>query len=189
VLLVDNYDSFVWNLYQYLGELGAQPLVRRHDAVTVEEARRMELTHLLVSPGPRTPAEAGVSVGMIREFGGAIPVLGICLGHQAVGAAFGARLVRARRLVHGKSSEIHHTGRGVLRGLPSPLFAARYHSLALERESLPEVLEVTAWTDDGEVMGVRHRELGSVEGLQFHPESILTEHGHAILGNFLEASP
>jgi len=188
VLLVDNYDSFVWNLYQYLGELGAEPVVRRHDAVTVEEAEAMAPTHLVVSPGPKTPEHAGVSVDLIRAFAGCVPILGICLGHQAIGAAFGARLVRAKRLVHGKSSEVHHSGHGVLRGLPSPLFAARYHSLALERASLPDELEVTAWTADGEVMGVRHRRVGPapVEGLQFHPESILTEHGHAILRRFLD---
>jgi anthranilate synthase component 2 len=191
VLLVDNYDSFVWNLYQYLGELGADPVVRRHDAVTVEDAEETAPTHLVVSPGPKTPEHAGVSVEMIRAFAGRVPILGICLGHQSIGAAFGARVVRAKRLVHGKSSEVHHTGRGVLRGLPSPLFAARYHSLALMRESLPDVLEVTAWTADGEVMGVRHTGVGPapVEGLQFHPESVLTEHGHAMLRNFLRARP
>ncbi len=188
VLVVDNYDSFAGNLYQYLGELGAEPELRRNDAVTVEEVRGRGFTHLVLSPGPKTPREAGISMDLARAFAGEIPVLGVCLGHQAVGAAFGARVVAARRLVHGKASPIHHTGAGVLRGLPSPLVAGRYHSLALERESLPADLEVTAWTEDGEVMAIRHRDYPetTVEGVQFHPESVLTPRGRRILANFLE---
>ena len=191
VLLVDNYDSFVGNLYQYLGELGAEPVMRRNDAVTVEEARAMEITHLVISPGPKTPREAGVSVAFIRAFAGEVPILGVCLGHQAVGCAFGGKVVRARHLLHGKTSPVHHTGKGVLRGLPSPFIATRYHSIALDRGSLPEALEVTAWTDDGEIMGVRHRGYQDVpvEGVQFHPEAYLTEHGHDVMRNFLELSP
>jgi anthranilate synthase component II len=187
VLLVDNYDSFVGNIYQTLGELGAEPLRRRHDAVTVEEARDMGLTHLVISPGPKTPRDAGVSVAMIRVFAGVIPVLGVCLGHQAIGHAWGARVVSARELVHGKTSLVHHTGRGVLAGLPSPFVAMRYHSLALERATLPEALEVTAWTEDGEIMALRHHDFDAVpvEGVQFHPESFLSEHGRALFRNFL----
>ncbi len=191
VLLVDNYDSFVGNLYQYLGDLGAEPVMRRNDAVTVEEARAMEITHLVVSPGPRTPREAGVSVGFIRAFAGEVPILGVCLGHQAIGCAFGGKVIRARRLLHGKTSLVHHTGTGVLRGLPSPFIATRYHSIALERESLPEALEITAWTDDGEIMGVRHRAYREVpvEGVQFHPEAYLTEYGRDVMRNFLARAP
>lgn len=187
VLLVDNYDSFVGNLYQYLGELGAEPCMRRHDAVTVAEAQAMAPTHIVISPGPRTPRDAGVSVEMIRAFAGRVPILGVCLGHQAIGHAFGAEVVRARELVHGKTSRIHHTGAGVFRGLPSPFTATRYHSLALARASMPVALEITAWTEDDEVMGVRHGAIGPapLEGVQFHPEAYLTEHGHALLGNFL----
>lgn len=191
VLLVDNYDSFVANLCQYLGELGAEPIARRNDAVTLEEVRAMGITHLIVSPGPKTPREAGVSVPFIRALASRIPILGVCLGHQAIGHVFGGDVVRARSLVHGKTSRIHHTGAGVLAGLPSPFVATRYHSLALERSSLPAALEVTAWTEDGEVMAIRHRGFPSVpvEGVQFHPEAHLTEHGHALLRNFLAYSP
>jgi anthranilate synthase component 2 len=190
VLLVDNYDSFVGNIYQYLGELGADTVLRRNDAVTVQEAHELGLTHLILSPGPRTPREAGISVALIRELAGRVPILGVCLGHQAIGHAFGARVVRARSLVHGKTSAIHHTGLGVLKGLPSPFTATRYHSLALDRASLPPELEVTAWTEDGEVMGIRHRGFSGrpVEGVQFHPEAFLTEHGHDLLGNFLASA-
>jgi len=187
VLLVDNYDSFVGNIYQYLGELGADTVLRRNDAVTVQEAQELGLSHLIISPGPKTPREAGISAALIREMAGRVPIFGVCLGHQAIGHAFGARVVRARSLVHGKTSAIHHTGVGVLKGLPSPFTATRYHSLALDRASLPPELEVTAWTEDGEVMGIRHRGFSRrpVEGVQFHPESFLTEHGHDLLGNFL----
>jgi len=187
VLLVDNYDSFVGNIYQYLGELGADTVLRRNDAVTVQEAQELGLSHLIISPGPKTPREAGISAALIREMAGRVPIFGVCLGHQAIGHAFGARVVRARSLVHGKTSAIHHTGVGVLKGLPSPFTATRYHSLALDRASLPPELEVTAWTEDGEVMGIRHRSFSRrpVEGVQFHPEAFLTEHGHDLLGNFL----
>ena len=192
VLLLDNYDSFVGNLYQYLGELGAEPILRRNDAVTVGEARAMAPTHFVVSPGPGVPEDAGVSIPLIRAFAGEVPILGVCLGHHAIGAAFGARVVRAKRLVHGKSSPVHHSGTGVLEGLPSPFTAGRYHSLALARESLPEEFEVTAWLEDGEVMAIRHGGYPDVpvEGVQFHPESVLTDHGHALLRTFLGyASP
>jgi anthranilate synthase component 2 len=187
VLLIDNYDSFVGNLYQYLGELGAEPILRRNDAVTPEEALSLGITHLVISPGPKTPAEAGVSVEMVRAFAGAVPVLGVCLGHQAIGVAFGGRVARARELVHGKASRIRHTGQGVLRGIPDPFTAGRYHSLVVDRGSLPEDLLVTAWTEDGEVMGLLHRGYAEVpvEGVQFHPESILTDHGRRLLRNFL----
>jgi len=190
VLLVDNYDSFVGNIYQYFGELGAETVLRRNDAVTVEEARALEPSHLVISPGPKTPREAGVSAPLILALAGRVPILGVCLGHQAIGHAFGARVVRARSLVHGKTSAIHHDGRGVLQGLPSPFRATRYHSLALDRGSLPPEIEVTAWTEDGEVMGIRHRGFSArpVEGVQFHPEAFLTEHGHDLLANFLSGA-
>jgi len=190
VLLLDNYDSFVGNLYQYLGELGAEPVIRRNDAISVEEAESGGFTHLLVSPGPKTPAHAGVSVELIRRLEGRIPILGVCLGHQAIGAAFGGRVVPAKRLLHGKTSVVRSTGAGVLRGLPERFTATRYHSLALERESLPAALEVTAETGDGEIMAVRRRGGDApVEGVQFHPESILSEHGHDLLANFLGYRP
>ena len=191
VLLVDNYDSFVGNLYQYVGELGAEPIVRRNDEVTEAEAKSLGITHLVVSPGPKTPDRAGRSLALVRAFAGSVPVLGVCLGHQAIGVAFGARLVRAKRLVHGKTSPIRHTGAGVLRGIPPGFNATRYHSLALERESLPYDLELTAWTDDGEIMGIRHRGFPDVpvEGIQFHPESILTEFGHDLIRTFLSYRP
>ena len=185
LLMIDNYDSFTYNLVQYLGELGADVLVQRNDAITLEQVEAWAPERIVVSPGPCTPAEAGISVPLIRRFAGRIPILGVCLGHQAIGAAFGGRIVHARQLMHGKTSPVHHAGAGVFRGLPNPFTATRYHSLAIERASLPACLEVTAWTDDGEIMGVRHREF-SVEGVQFHPESILSEHGHRLLKNFLE---
>jgi len=191
VLLVDNYDSFVGNLYQYLGELGAEPVLRRNDAVTVEEARTLEITHLVISPGPKTPREAGISLDLIHAFAGAVPILGVCLGHQAIGHAFGAKVIQAKRLVHGKTSLVHHKGVGVLRGIRSPFTATRYHSLSLARESLPADLELTAWTEDDEVMAVRHTGYRDVpvEGVQFHPEAFLTDFGHDLLQNFLAASP
>ena len=184
VLVVDNYDSFVYNLVQYLGELGADPIVRRHDAVTLDEAAELAPDAVLVSPGPGRPEEAGVSVEMIRWAAGRIPVLGVCLGHQCIGAAWGARVERAPQVMHGKTSQIHHDGTGLFSGLSSPLEATRYHSLIVEESSLPDELEVVATSDDGLVMGLRHRDL-DVEGVQFHPESILTEDGHGLLSNFL----
>ena len=184
VLVVDNYDSFVYNLVQYLGELGADPIVRRHDAVSLDEATELAPDAVLVSPGPGRPEEAGVSVEIIRWAAGRIPVLGVCLGHQCIGAAWGARVERAPQVMHGKTSQIHHNGTGLFSGLSSPLEATRYHSLIVEESSLPDELEVVATSDDGLVMGLRHRDL-DVEGVQFHPESILTEDGHGLLSNFL----
>jgi anthranilate synthase component 2 len=184
LLIIDNYDSFTYNLVQYFGELGEDVRVFRNDEITVEGIAALHPDRIVVSPGPCSPAEAGISVATIRELAGRTPILGVCLGHQAIGAAFGGRIVHAKTLMHGKTSPVHHHGEGVFRGLPEPLVATRYHSLAIERASLPSVLEVTAETDDGEIMGVRHRQL-PVEGVQFHPESILTEHGHALLANFL----
>ena len=184
LLMIDNYDSFTYNLVQYLGELGEEVRVVRNDEVTVDEIARLAPARIVISPGPCTPNEAGVSLPAIGRFAGKIPILGVCLGHQAIGQAFGGRIVHAKTLMHGKVSPIHHAGKGVFRGLPSPYDATRYHSLAIERDTCPAVLEITAWTDDGEIMGVRHRTL-AVEGVQFHPESILTEHGHALLRNFL----
>jgi anthranilate synthase component 2 len=185
LLMIDNYDSFTWNLVQYLGELGADVHVYRNDAITLTEIAAWEPGQIVISPGPCTPNEAGISVPLVREFAGRIPILGVCLGHQAIGQAFGGRVVRAQRVMHGKLSPIAHDGRGVFTGLPSPFVATRYHSLAIERASLPAELEITATAEDGEIMGVRHRRL-AVEGVQFHPEAILTEHGRALLGNFLE---
>jgi anthranilate synthase component 2 len=185
LLMIDNYDSFTWNLVQYLGELGADVHVHRNDAITLSEIAAWEPSHIVISPGPCTPNEAGISVPLIREFAGKIPILGVCLGHQAIGQAFGGRIVRAQRVMHGKLSPVTHTGGGVFTGLASPLTVTRYHSLSIERASLPSELEVTATADDGEIMGVRHRQF-AVEGVQFHPEAILTEHGHALLRNFLE---
>ena len=184
LLMIDNYDSFTYNLVQYLGELGEEVRVVRNDEVTVDEIARLAPARIVISPGPCTPNEAGVSLPAIGRFAGKVPILGVCLGHQAIGQAFGGRIVHAKTLMHGKVSPIHHSGKGVFRGLPSPYDATRYHSLAIERETCPAVLEITAWTDDGEIMGVRHRTL-AVEGVQFHPESILTEHAHALLRNFL----
>ena len=184
VLVIDSYDSFVYNLVQYLGELGAEPIVVRNDAVSVEQALAIGADGLLVSPGPGRPEEAGIICDAIRAFAGVKPVFGVCLGHQAIGHVYGADVVRAPELLHGKTSEITHQGKGVFAGLPSPLTATRYHSLVIDRTGLPEVLEVTAESSDGLVMGVRHRE-HDVEGVQFHPESIITEAGHKLLANFL----
>ena len=186
LLMIDNYDSFTYNLVQYLGELGAEVKVVRNDEVGIDEVERMRPGRIVISPGPCSPNEAGISLAVVERFGGALPILGVCLGHQAIGQAYGGKVVHAKSLMHGKTSPIHHAGSGVFAGLPSPFTATRYHSLAVERESLPDCLEVTAWTDDGEIMGLRHRSL-AVEGVQFHPESILTEHGHALLRNFLRA--
>ncbi len=184
LLMIDNYDSFTYNLVQYLGELGEDVRVVRNDELTVDEIERLAPARIVISPGPCTPNEAGVSLAAIARFSGKVPILGVCLGHQAIGQAFGGKVVHAKTLMHGKVSAIHHSGKGVFRGLPSPFNATRYHSLAIERESCPADLEITAWTEDGEIMGVRHRTL-AVEGVQFHPESILTEHGHDLLRNFL----
>ncbi len=185
VLVIDNYDSFVYNLVQYLGELGAEPLVYRHDEASLEQMVALDPAAVLVSPGPGRPEDAGVSNEAIATFGErGVPVLGVCLGHQCIGQLYGGRVVRAERVMHGKTSSIVHQGRGLFEGLPSPLEATRYHSLVVERSSVPDVLEVTAETEDGIIMGLRHREL-PVEGVQFHPESILTEGGHRLLENFL----
>jgi anthranilate synthase component 2 len=184
LLLIDNYDSFTYNLVQYFGELGADVHVHRNDVLTLEQIAAWEPEQIVISPGPCTPSEAGISVPLIARFAGRIPILGVCLGHQAIGQAFGGNIVRAAQVMHGKVSPVAHDGRGVFTGLPSPLTATRYHSLAIERASMPACLEVTATSADGEVMGVRHREW-PVEGVQFHPEAILTEHGHALLRNFL----
>ena len=185
VLMIDNYDSFTYNLVQYLGELGVAVTVVRNDEISVDEVARLRPEKIVISPGPCSPNEAGISLEAIERVGGKIPLLGVCLGHQAIGQAFGGKVVHARTLMHGKTSPIHHIGAGVFRGLPSPFVATRYHSLAVERDSLPDCLEVTAWTEDGEIMGLRHKTL-AVQGVQFHPESILTEHGHALLKNFLD---
>ena len=185
LLMIDNYDSFTYNLVQYFGELGAQVEVFRNDEISVAEIAGRQPDLLVVSPGPCSPAEAGISVEAIRHFAGKLPILGVCLGHQGIGVAFGGKVVRARQLMHGKTSTITSTGQGVFAGLPSQFTVNRYHSLAIEKSSCPAELVTTAWTDDGEIMGVRHREL-AVEGVQFHPESILSEHGHALLKNFLE---
>jgi anthranilate synthase component 2 len=184
LLMIDNYDSFTYNLVQYFGELGEDVHVVRNDEMTVEQIAALNPQRIVISPGPCTPNEAGVSVPAIRRFAGSIPLLGVCLGHQSIGQAFGGRIVHAKQLMHGKVSQIRHTSAGVFRDLPNPFIATRYHSLVIERESLPDCLEVTAWTDDGEIMGVRHKEL-AVEGVQFHPESFLTERGHDLLANFL----
>ncbi|WP_334134976.1 anthranilate synthase component II [Tepidimonas sp.] len=187
LLMIDNYDSFTYNLVQYFAELGAEVEVFRNDEITVEGIAARAADRLVISPGPCSPAEAGISVAAIRHFAGRVPILGVCLGHQSIGVAFGGRIVRARELMHGKTSVITTTQEGVFAGLPRQFTVNRYHSLAIERASLPACLKVTAWTDDGEIMGVRHREL-PVQGVQFHPESILTEHGHALLKNFLEGA-
>ncbi len=184
LLMIDNYDSFTYNLVQYFAELGEEVAVRRNDEITVEQIGAMNPQYIVVSPGPCTPNEAGVSVAAIREFAGKIPILGVCLGHQSIGQAFGGRIIHARQLMHGKTSPIFHNNTSVFSGLPSPFTATRYHSLVIDRNSLPDCLEITAWTDDNEIMGVRHKTL-AVHGVQFHPESILTEYGHELLANFL----
>jgi anthranilate synthase component 2 len=185
LLMIDNYDSFTYNLVQYFGELGAEVLVHRNDEIGLADIESLKPSHLVVSPGPCSPAEAGISVAAIQHFAGKLPILGVCLGHQSIGAAFGGRIIRAQQLMHGKTSVIHTSQQGVFANLPKDYTVNRYHSLAIERSSCPTDLEVTAWTDDGEIMGVRHRSL-PIEGVQFHPESILTEHGHALLNNFLK---
>ena len=189
LLMIDNYDSFTYNIVQYFGELGAEVTTLRNDEVTLDELQAMhqrgEFDRLCISPGPCSPAEAGVSVAAIQHFAGKLPILGVCLGHQSIGAAFGGKIVRAQELMHGKTSVITTTQQGVFAGLPKQFTVNRYHSLAIERATCPPELEITAWTDDGEIMGVRHKML-DIEGVQFHPESVLTEHGHAMLKNFLD---
>ncbi|HYA39429.1 MAG TPA: aminodeoxychorismate/anthranilate synthase component II [Candidatus Methylomirabilis sp.] len=186
LLMIDNYDSFTYNLVQYLGELGEDVQVHRNDQIAVAEIEKLKPDHIVISPGPCTPNEAGVSVEIIQKLGGRIPILGVCLGHQSIGQAYGGRIIRAKQLMHGKTSMIHHADQGVFAGLPNPFEATRYHSLVIERATLPEALEITAWTEDGEIMGVRHKTL-PVEGVQFHPESILTQYGHELLANFLKS--
>ncbi len=185
ILMIDNYDSFTFNLVQYLGELGEEIRVYRNDKITVEEIEQMAPDHIVISPGPCSPNEAGISLELIEKLGGKIPILGVCLGHQSIGQAYGGKVVRAENLMHGKTSLIYHDGKTIFADLPSPFTATRYHSLIVERDSLPDCLEITAWTDKGEIMGLRHKEY-VVEGVQFHPESILTEHGKKLLKNFLK---
>jgi len=186
LLMIDNYDSFTYNLVQYFGELKQEVVVFRNDEVSLDEIAALQPAHIVISPGPCTPNEAGISVPLIKRFAAVTPILGVCLGHQSIGQAFGGRIVHAKRVMHGKVSVIHHGGRGVFYGLREPFEATRYHSLVIDRESLPAVLEVTAWTDDGEIMGVQHKKL-PIQGVQFHPESILTEFGHELLRNFVSA--
>ena len=184
LIMIDNYDSFTYNLVQYFGELGEDVRTFRNDEITLDAIAALKPDRICISPGPCTPHEAGVSVPLLQRFAGQLPILGVCLGHQSIGAAFGGKVVRAQEVMHGKTSLIEHTGAGVFEGLPTPYTVTRYHSLSIERSSLPACLEVTAWTDDGEIMAVRHREF-AIEGVQFHPESILSEHGHALLRNFV----
>ena len=191
LLMIDNYDSFTYNLVQYLGELGQDVQVYRNDEIDLATVKKLNPRHIVISPGPCTPNEAGISVPLIHEFAGKIPLLGVCLGHQSIGQAFGGHIIKAKTLMHGKTSLIHHTNSGVFKDLPNPYTATRYHSLVIERATIPDCLEITAWTEDangefGEIMGVKHKTL-AVEGVQFHPESVLTEHGHALLDNFLKA--
>jgi anthranilate synthase component 2 len=185
LLMIDNYDSFTYNIVQYFGELGEDVRVHRNDEITIAEIEALNPDRICISPGPKAPAQAGISIEVLKHFAGKKPILGVCLGHQAIGEAFGGKVIRAKEVMHGKTSPIAHTGEGVFKDLPSPFTVIRYHSLAIERASLPACLEVTAWTDDGEIMGVRHKDF-DIEGVQFHPESILSEHGHAMLKNFLE---
>lgn len=184
LLMIDNYDSFTYNIVQYFGELGENVRTVRNDEITLEQIAAMKPDRICISPGPKAPKDAGISLDILREFKGKLPILGVCLGHQAIGEAFGGNVIRAKQVMHGKTSSIAHIGEGVFTDLPSPFTVIRYHSLAIERASLPSCLEVTAWTDDGEIMGVRHKDY-DIEGVQFHPESILSEHGHALFKNFL----
>ena len=188
IVVIDNYDSFTWNLVQYLGELGAEVAVFRNDEISIQEIEKKHPSHLVLSPGPCTPNEAGITLGLIERLAGRLPILGVCLGHQAIGQAFGGKVVRAQRVMHGKNSTIRHDGKGVFAGLPGEFTATRYHSLVVERATLPASLQATAQAEDGEIMGLRHREL-PVEGVQFHPEAMLTEHGHRMLDNFLKGRP
>lgn len=185
LLVIDNYDSFTYNLVQYFGELGCEIEVRRNDAITLDEIAELRPDHIVISPGPCTPNEAGISLAVIDRFKGEIPILGVCLGHQAIGQAFGGRVVSAGRLMHGKTSPIQHDGRTIFTGLPSPFTATRYHSLVVSRDGLPDCLEISAQTEEGEIMGLRHKTY-PIEGVQFHPESVISEHGHALLRNFLQ---
>lgn len=185
ILMIDNYDSFTYNLVQYFGELGKELVVKRNDEITLDDIRSLQPEMIVVSPGPCTPNEAGISVSVIEHFKGKIPIFGVCLGHQSMGQAFGGKVIRAERLMHGKTSLVHHDNKGVNAGMPNPFKATRYHSLIVEKESLPECLEVTSWTDEGEIMGLRHREF-AIEGVQYHPESIMTEQGKKLLRNFID---
>lgn len=185
LLMLDNYDSFTYNLVQYFGELGQDVHVYRNDEISLSQIHALKPEKIVISPGPCTPNEAGISLALIHEFAGKIPLLGVCLGHQSIGQAFGGKIIKAKTLMHGKTSLINHISKGVFKDLPNPYTATRYHSLVIERETIPDCLEITAWTDDGEIMGVKHKTL-AVEGVQFHPESILTEHGHDLLNNFLK---
>ena len=187
LVMIDNYDSFTYNLVQYFGELGAEVKVFRNDEITISEIEALKPDHICISPGPCSPKEAGISVATLQHFAGKVPLLGVCLGHQAIGEAFGGKVIRAKRVMHGKTDTVHTTQQGVFKDLPKEFIVTRYHSLAIEKESLPADLEITAWTDDGEIMGVRHKKF-AVEGVQFHPESILSEYGHELLGNFLKTS-
>ncbi|WP_299879431.1 aminodeoxychorismate/anthranilate synthase component II [uncultured Cocleimonas sp.] len=189
ILMIDNYDSFTYNLVQYLGELGAEVVVKRNDQITIEDIEALAPERIMISPGPCTPTEAGISLAVIEHFKGKLPIFGVCLGHQSIGQQFGGNIIRAKEIMHGKTSDIYHKGTGIFKGLPNPFKATRYHSLVIEKETLPDSLEVIAWTQDDngeldEIMGVRHKEL-AIEGVQFHPESILTENGHDMLQNFL----
>lgn len=184
ILMIDNYDSFTYNLVHYLAELGEEVVVHRNDKLGLEDIGKLNPDMLVVSPGPCTPKEAGISIEAIKEFAGRMPILGVCLGHQSIAYAYGGKIVRADRLLHGKTSEIHHDGKGIYKDIPDPFEATRYHSLIVNKESLPEIFEITAWTDEGEIMGIRHKE-HMIEGVQFHPESILTKHGKDLLKNFI----
>lgn len=184
LLFIDNYDSFTYNIVQYFTELGQEVAVLRNDDITLEEIEALNPQYLVIGPGPCSPKEAGISVAAMRHFAGRLPIMGVCLGHQTIGEAFGGRIVRAKTLMHGKVSPVSHSGKGMFKGLPNPVTCTRYHSLVIDRNTMPECLEVTAWTEDGEIMGVRHKEY-AVEGVQFHPEALLTEHGHDMLNNFL----
>ncbi len=187
LIMIDNYDSFTYNLVQYLGELGEDVRTFRNDEITLRDIEAMRPDRIMLSPGPCTPNEAGISLSVIEHFKGQLPLMGVCLGHQSIGQAFGGHVVHAKSIMHGKTSPIRHINQGVFKNIPNPFTVTRYHSLVIEKSSLPPCLEVTAWSDDGEIMGIRHREL-AIEGVQFHPESILTEHGHALLKNFLETN-
>jgi anthranilate synthase component 2 len=187
LIMIDNYDSFTYNLVQYLGELGEDVRTFRNDEISLADIESMQPDRIMVSPGPGTPDQAGISLSVIQHFAGKVPLMGVCLGHQSIGQAYGGKVVHAQSIMHGKTSSVKHIDAGVFTDIPNPLVVTRYHSLVIERESLPDCLEITAWTDDGEIMGLRHKEL-AIEGVQFHPESILTEHGHALLKNFLESN-
>ena len=185
LLMIDNYDSFTYNLVQYLAEIGQEVEVVRNDKISIEEINKLKPKYIVISPGPCTPNEAGISLSLIEAFKGEIPILGVCLGHQSIGQAFGGKIIHAQTIMHGKTSKISHNNKGVFRGIKDPFIATRYHSLVIDRESLPDCFDITAWTDDNEIMGIKHKEL-AIEGVQFHPESILSEHGHDLLKNFLD---